>query len=57
VPARTAKGRGTAFLLDDKLWRIGAPAAAAANSSSVFEVTQEEWDGYERGVDLVGPPR
>jgi len=57
VPARTAKGRGTAFLLDDKLWRIGPPAAAAANSSSVFEVTQEEWDDYERGVDLVGPPR
>ncbi len=57
APARQAKGRGAAFLLDDKLWRIGPPSAAVANSSSVFEVTPEEWDGYERGLDLVGPPR
>jgi hypothetical protein len=57
VPARQAKNRGTAFLLDDKLWRIGPPAAAVANSSTVFELTPQEWDDHDRGLDLVGPPR
>lgn len=57
VPARQAPGRGAAFLLDDELWRIGQPAAAVANSSAVLDMTQAEWDGYERGLDLIGPPR
>ncbi|TDV48973.1 beta-xylosidase [Actinophytocola oryzae] len=57
VPARTASGRGVAFLLDDRLWRITSGNVAAANSSTALSVTPQQWDGYERGLDLVGPPR
>lgn len=57
VPARQAPGRGAAFLLDGKLWPIPSTAAAVANSSPVANLTQAEWDGYARGLDLAGPPR
>jgi hypothetical protein len=57
VPARQAPGRGTAFLLDDRLWLLGSPDVATLNSSAVPTISQQEWDGYERGLDLVGPPR
>jgi hypothetical protein len=56
VPARTAPDRGTAFLLDDRLWRI-PQAAADANASVTAPLTAGQWDAYERGLDLVGPPR
>jgi hypothetical protein len=59
---RRAPGRGAAFLIEDRLWRISSPGVssadvAASNSSAVGETSQQEWDGYERGLDLVGPPR
>jgi hypothetical protein len=57
VPAREAAGRGIAFLLDDRLWRITTGNVAAANSSAALDITPQEWDAYERGFDLVGPPR
>jgi len=57
VPVRQAAGRGLAFLMDDRLWRISSANVAAANSSTPLEITTQEWDSYERGVDLVGPPR
>lgn len=57
VPAQTAPGRGTAFVIDDRLWRIASTDVAAANSSDTIPMTAQEWDAYERGLDLVGPPR
>lgn len=57
VPARQANGRGTAFLLDGKLWRIASPDIANLNSSAPLSVSPAEWDGHARGLDLVGPPR
>ena len=57
VPVRKAKGRGVAFLLDDRLWRIPSAEVATLNSSTVGDTTAQDWDGYERGLDLVGPPR
>lgn len=55
--ARTSQGRGVAFMVDDKLWRIGSPQVAELNSSMVREIPAARWDSYERGPDLVGPPR
>ncbi len=57
VPVRKAAGRGIAFLLDDRLWTITSDAVANANSSVSLAITPQEWDSYERGLDLVGPPR
>jgi len=57
VPVRQAAGRGIAFLMDDRLWRITTANVAAANSSPTLDITTQEWDAYERGLDLVGPPR
>jgi hypothetical protein len=57
VPVRQAPGRGIGFLLDDRLWRISSAEVATLNSSAVGDTTAQEWDGYERGLDLVGPPR
>jgi hypothetical protein len=57
VPVRQAPGRGIAFLMDDRLWRISSMTVASANSSAPLEITAQEWDAYERGLDLVGPPR
>jgi hypothetical protein len=57
VPARQSPGRGTAFLVDDQLWRVGSADVATLNSSSALAVPPQEWDAYERGVDLLGPPR
>jgi hypothetical protein len=57
VPVRTAPGRGIAFLMNDRLWRITTANVATANSSVTQDITQQQWDGYERGLDLVGPPR
>jgi hypothetical protein len=57
VPTRQAPGRGIAFLMDDRLWRISSVTVATANSSASLNITPEEWDAYERGLDLVGPPR
>jgi hypothetical protein len=50
-------GRGTGFVLDDKVWRFVPPEVATLNSSAVSRLTDDEWDGYERGPDLDGPPR
>lgn len=57
VPVRQAPGRGAAFLMHDKLWPISSLDVAALNSSIVGDLTTEEWDAYERGLDLAGPPR
>jgi hypothetical protein len=57
APVRQAADRGVAFLLDDRLWQIGSPAVASANSSTAPVISPQQWDGYERGLDLVGPPR
>lgn len=57
VPARQAQGRGIGFLVDDRLWRISSADVATLNSSVVGNATPQEWDDYERGFDLVGPPR
>jgi hypothetical protein len=52
-----APNRGTAFVLDDKLWKFGPADAATLNSSAVDVRSEDEWDDYERGPDLDGPPR
>ncbi|HWM03094.1 MAG TPA: beta-xylosidase [Actinophytocola sp.] len=52
-----APSRGVAFVLEDKLWRVGSAEIAGLNSSTVSTVPEAEWDGYERGPDLEGPPR
>lgn len=57
VPVRRTKGRGVAFLIDDRLWQVRSPDVAALNSSPVLDMTRAEWDAYERGPDLLGPPR
>jgi hypothetical protein len=57
IPARQAPGRGVGFVLDDRLWRITSENVAAANSSQPTPITPQQWDGYERGFDLGGPPR
>jgi hypothetical protein len=57
VPVRRATGRGVAFLLDDQLWRISSENVAAANSSVSTDITPQQWDAYEHGLDLAGPPR
>jgi hypothetical protein len=57
VPAREAPGRGIGFVLDDRLWRITSADVAAANDSQTAVITPQQWDGYERGFDLGGPPR
>lgn len=55
--ALQAPGRGIAFLIDDKLWPVGSPDVAASNSSIVGNLTDAEWDAYQHGADLTGPPR
>jgi hypothetical protein len=57
VPARKAPGRGFAFMINDRLWPISSEAVATANSSASLTISTREWDAYERGLDLVGPPR
>lgn len=57
VPVRRADGRGFAFLLDDRLWRITTENVAAANSSISQAISPQQWDAYDSGLDLVGPPR
>ncbi|OLF19548.1 glycoside hydrolase family protein [Actinophytocola xanthii] len=57
VPARRAPGRGVAFLIDDRLWQVRSEEVAGLNSSAVLEVTDQEWDGFQRGPDFLGPPR
>jgi hypothetical protein len=57
VPARQAAGRGFAFLMDDRLWQISSENVVTSNSSIAPAIAPELWDGYERGLDLVGPPR
>ena len=57
VPVLQAPGRGMAFLMDGQLWSISSPEVATLNSSVVGNATEEEWDGYGRGLDLAGPPR
>lgn len=56
VPARKAAGRGVAFLINDRLWPISSESVATANSSVTLGISPQEWDAYERGFDLVGPP-
>jgi hypothetical protein len=57
VPVRQAPGRGLAFLMDDHLWRITSATVATANSSMALTISPQEWDAYEPGLDLAGPPR
>jgi hypothetical protein len=52
----TAPERGTGFVFDGKLWAFGSADVAELNSSRVDELSDDEWDGYERGPDL-DPPR
>lgn len=56
IPARTSAGRGFAFLINDRLWTISSEKVATANSSVTLSITPQEWDAYERGLDLLGPP-
>jgi hypothetical protein len=51
-----APGRGTGFLIDDKLWRFAPADVPALNDSVVTELSEAEWDDYETGPDL-DPPR
>lgn len=58
VPSRTrvvtARDRGVGFLLDDgRLLPVSTVAVAAANSSAVTTVSQEQWDSYRRGVTVA----
>jgi hypothetical protein len=57
VPVRRAPGRGAAFLLDDRLWSIPSENVGTANSSVPLDITPQQWDAYEHGLDLAGPPR
>jgi hypothetical protein len=57
TPAVQATGRGSGFVLDDKVWPISSPEVAALNSSVAAELSPTQWDGYARGLDLAGPPR
>jgi hypothetical protein len=55
--AVAAPGRGSGFVLDDKLWRFAAADVATLNSSAPRQMSDADWDAYERGPDLDGPPR
>ncbi|MGQ0837409.1 beta-xylosidase [Actinokineospora sp.] len=45
---------GVGLVLDDKrLWAIPDPTVARVNSSPVAQVTQEQWDAYDRGPNLI----
>lgn len=57
LPARRTQGRGIGLVLDHRLWRISSPVIAQLNSSPILDVSPSTWDIYERGVDLVAPPR
>jgi hypothetical protein len=57
VPAVRAPDRGMALVIDDRLWPLIPMTAVERNSSAVVEITQQRWDAYERGADLVAPPR
>jgi hypothetical protein len=50
--AVAAPGRGTGFVLDDKLWRFDSADVAAMNSSPLRQLSDEDWDAYDRGPDL-----
>lgn len=54
---RRAQGRGIAFLIEDRLWLVHSEEVAALNSSAVLDVNEQEWDSYQSGPDLLGPPR
>ncbi|HEX4721164.1 MAG TPA: beta-xylosidase [Pseudonocardiaceae bacterium] len=48
--AVSAPNRAVGMLLDDgKLWVVGSPAIARANSSQVTTVLTARWDAYPRG--------
>jgi hypothetical protein len=55
--ARRTEGRGIAFLIDDRLWPVRSDDVAMLNSSAMLDMSEQEWDSYERGPDLLGPPR
>ncbi|HEX2131477.1 MAG TPA: beta-xylosidase [Actinophytocola sp.] len=55
--ARRLGDHGVGFLIDDRLWQIPSAEVAALNSSAVYDVSEQEWNSYERGPDLLGPPR
>ncbi|WP_414638521.1 beta-xylosidase [Actinophytocola sp.] len=50
--AVAAPGRGTGFVIDHRLWRFDSADVAAMNSSSPRQVSDEDWDAYDRGPDL-----
>jgi len=54
---RQSPGRGLAFVVDKTLWPIGSAQIAQLNSSTVRALPPARWDTYERGPDLVPPPR
>jgi hypothetical protein len=51
TPAVHSPNRPYAFLLDGKLWPVGA-GAVQANSSAVTETTDADWDARPKGGDL-----
>jgi len=52
--AITAPDRGTAFLLDgDRLWPVPSAGVAAANSSTVDDVSPSTWDSYARAAEFT----
>jgi hypothetical protein len=55
IDAIEAPGRGTGFVLDDKLWQFSSPEVARLNSSAMSRMSDEDWDAYERGPDLDAP--
>lgn len=52
--AVVAPGRPVGLLLDGRLWTVGAPAIAAANSSAITQIWTAQWDAYPHGGDLSG---
>lgn len=57
LPALRAPARGTALLIDNHLWPLSPLTALDRNSSTITDITPTQWDTYDRGVDLVAPPR
>ncbi len=53
APVVRAQDRGVGFLLDDKVYPIGSPAVAQANSSEVDDILDATWDSYSAGPALA----
>jgi hypothetical protein len=57
LPAIRAPGRGLGLIIDNRLWAVPSATVAERNSSIIADVPAPIWDAYERGSDLVAPPR